>query len=127
MQGRDQCFLSWLGDSPRLVDQSAEDAVASDRGIERDHSGGIVGRWVLVEPLVRPVAIEMAQVLVEGGAGVLLVVDQHPVGALGADAADEPFRVAVRPGVRGGTVITSMPSEANTASKVAVNLESRRG
>ena len=34
----------------------------------------------------------------EHGAGVALVVDQHPVGALGPDAADEPFGVAVRPG-----------------------------
>jgi len=30
--------------------------------------------------------------------GVSFVVDQHPVGAFGADAADEPFRITVRPG-----------------------------
>ena len=29
--------------------------------------------------------------------GVWFVVDQYPVGAFGADAADEPFCVAVRP------------------------------
>jgi hypothetical protein len=40
---------------------------------------------------------------------------------------DQSAEDAVASGVRGGTVITSMPSEANTASKVAVNLESRRG
>ena len=43
----------------------------------------------------------MAQVLVENSVGVSFVVDQHPVGALGADAADESFRVAVRPGCAG--------------------------
>jgi hypothetical protein len=57
--------------------------------------------------------------------GVSRVVNQHPVGAFGADAADEPFRVAVRPGVRGGILTMSMPSEVKTASKAAVNFESR--
>ena len=72
--------------------------MASDRGVEGDHGGGVVGWWVLAQALVRAVVIEVAHVLVEDGAGVSFVVDQHPVGALGADAADEPFRVAVRPG-----------------------------
>jgi hypothetical protein len=68
----------------------------SDRGIERDHGGGVVAGRVLVESLVRPVVVEMALVLVKDGAGVSFVVDQQPVGALGADAADEPLRIAVR-------------------------------
>jgi hypothetical protein len=80
---------------------------------------------VLVKPLVRPVAIEMTHVLVQDDAGVPSVVDQHPIGAFGTDAADEPFREAVRPSVRGGIFTTLMPSEAKTASKGAVNLESR--
>jgi hypothetical protein len=75
--------------------------MASDRGAERDHGGGVVGWWVLVQALVRAVVIEMAHVLVENGAGVSFVVDQQPVGAFGADAADKPFRVAVRPGRTG--------------------------
>ncbi len=45
---------------------------------------------------MRSVVIEMAHVLIKNSAGVSLVVDQHPVDALGADAADEPFRIAVR-------------------------------
>ena len=60
-----------------------------------------MGWGVLAQALVWPVVIEVANVPVENRAGVSLVVDQHPVGALGADAADEPFRVAVRPGVCG--------------------------
>lgn len=51
-------FCGWLGCAPVLVDQSAEDSVASDRGIEGNHSGRIVGRRMLVKPLVRPVVIE---------------------------------------------------------------------
>jgi hypothetical protein len=96
-----RCFLAELGGSSVLVDHAAEDLVASDRGAERDHGGGVVGWWVLAQALVRAVVIEMAHVLVENGAGVSFVVDQQPVGALGADAADEPFRVAVRPGRTG--------------------------
>jgi hypothetical protein len=79
-----------------LVDQSAEDAMASDRGVKGDHGGGIVGWWVLIGALVRPVVIEMARVAVKHSSGVSFVVDQQPVGALGADAADEPLRIAVR-------------------------------
>lgn len=57
--------------------------------------------WVLVEALVRAVVIEMVYILVEDGEGVSLVVDQQPVGALFADAANEPFGVAVCPGSLG--------------------------
>ena len=51
--------------------------------------------WVLVEALVRAVVIEVVHILVEDGEGVSLVVDQQPVGALFADAANEPFGVVV--------------------------------
>jgi hypothetical protein len=44
------------------------------------------------------VVVEVLGELVEDGAGVSLVVDQQSVGALVADAANEPFGVAVRPG-----------------------------
>jgi hypothetical protein len=111
------------------VDQSAEYSVTSDWGIGGNHGGRIVGRRVLVKSLVRPVVIEMAHVLVEHSVGVSFVVDQHPVGAFSADAADESFRVAVRPRRPrrdlDRILTTSMPSEAKTASKVAVNLVSR--
>jgi hypothetical protein len=67
-----------------------------DRGVGRDHGFRIVVRWVLVEALVRAVIVEMAHVLVEDGVGVSFVVDQQPIGALFADAADEPLGIAVR-------------------------------
>jgi hypothetical protein len=47
------------------------------------------------------VVIEMVHILVEDGEGMALVVDQQPVGALVADAAHEPFGVAVVPGESG--------------------------
>jgi hypothetical protein len=47
---------------------------------------------------VRAVVIEVAHVSIKNSLGVSLVVDQQSVGAFGADAADESFRIAVRPG-----------------------------
>jgi hypothetical protein len=67
-----------------------------DRGVERDHGFRIVVQWVLVEALVRAMIVEMVHVLVEDGAGVSFVVDQQPIGALFANAADEPLGIAVR-------------------------------
>ena len=37
--------------------------MASDRRVAGDHGGWVVSRRVLVEPLVRPVTIEVAQVV----------------------------------------------------------------
>jgi hypothetical protein len=42
-----RCLFSCLGCSPVLIDQSAEDSVASDRGVEVDHGGRVVVGWVL--------------------------------------------------------------------------------
>src|SRR6185437_502344 len=89
-------FQAELGCSPVLVDQSAEDLMASDRGVEAGYGGWIMVGWVLVEALMRPVIVEMAHIVVNDGAGVSLVVDQQPVGALLANAADKPFGIAVR-------------------------------
>ena len=79
----------------------------------------------MAQALVWPVVIEMADVLIKNSVGVSRMVNQHPVGAFGADAVDEPFRVAVRPGVRGGILTMSMPSEVKMASRAAVNFASR--
>lgn len=81
-----------LGRSSVLVDQSTEDLMASDRGVEARHNGRIMVGRVLVEALMRSVPIEMAHILVNDGAGVPLVVDQQSVGALLANAANEPAR-----------------------------------
>jgi hypothetical protein len=96
-----RCFSECLGCAPILVDQSAEDLVTLDRGVAGDDGGGIVSGWMLAQALVRPVIIEMADVLIKNSVSVSCVVNQHSVGAFGADAADEPFRVAVRLGCAG--------------------------
>ena len=75
--------------------------MASDRGVEGDHGGWIVVGRVVIETLMRSVVVEVVRVPVEDSAGVSLVVDQQSVGAFVADAANEPFGVAVclgRPG-----------------------------
>lgn len=77
-------FLIWLGCAPVLVDHTAEDSVASDRGAEGDWGGGVVGWRVLIQALVRAVVIEMAHVPAKNSSGVSLVVAQHPVAAFGA-------------------------------------------
>jgi hypothetical protein len=56
--------------------------------------GGVVG-WAVIAALVRSVMVEVPGVLVEDGRGVAFVVDEDSAGALGSDAADEPFGVAV--------------------------------
>jgi hypothetical protein len=71
----------------------------SDRCVEWDQGGRIVVGWGLVEALVRPVVVEMVHILVEDGAGVPLVVDQQPVGALLGGGTNEPLGIAVRPAV----------------------------
>ena len=63
-------------------------------GREGDHVG-IVGRGAELQGPVRPSGIVVPGVLGEDVQGVLLVVDQHAVGALGADAADESLGVGV--------------------------------
>lgn len=50
---------------------------------------------VLVEALVWTVVVEVSLVLANDAVRVPLVVDQDPIGALSADAANEPLRVAV--------------------------------
>jgi hypothetical protein len=84
----------------------------------------VVG-WVLVEALVRAVVIDMVHILVEDGESMALVVDQQPVGALFADAANEPFGVAVCPGSLGRDLDDVDAFGGKTASKAAVNVASR--
>ena len=51
--------------------------------------------WAVIAALVRSMIVEVPGVLVEDLRGVVFVVDENFVGALGPDAADEPFGVAV--------------------------------
>jgi hypothetical protein len=81
--------------------------VASDRGVARNRRSEVAGWWVLIQALMRAVVIEVAHVPVKNNSGVSIVVDQQPVGAFGADAANEPFRIAVRLWLSGQSKIGS--------------------
>jgi hypothetical protein len=69
-------LFSCLGCSPVLINQSTEDSVAPNGGVEVDSGGRVVVGWVLASALVRAVVVEMVLVLVQDDAGVLFVVDQ---------------------------------------------------
>jgi hypothetical protein len=76
--------------------------MASDRDVEAGHGGWIMVGRMLVEASMRPVIVEMAHIPVNDCAGVSLVVNQQPVGALLANAANEPFGIGWRrPGCGG--------------------------
>jgi hypothetical protein len=92
------CFGLGSGCSAVFVDRSAEDAVAADRGVEGDDGGGVVVGWTVLASLVWAVVVVVPGELVEYHVGVALVVDEHPVGAFGSDAAHEPLGVAVGSG-----------------------------
>jgi hypothetical protein len=81
-----------------LIEDAAEDASPSHGCVvhRHDDTGGVVG-WALIEALVRAMPVEVALVRGQHGAGMPVVVDQYVVGALPADAADEPFGITVGP------------------------------
>ncbi len=99
--------------------------MASDRGVDAGHDGRVMVGRVLVEALMRSVVIEMVHILVNDGAGVSLVVDQQSVGALLANAANEPLGIAIRSRRPRRDLDHIDAFGAKTASKVAVNLVSR--
>jgi hypothetical protein len=87
------------------------------RGADVDNAVRVVFGWMLVEALVWTVLVEVAFVGGEHVSGVVFVVEEYSIGALGSDAADEASAKAFARGVRAGVLTTSMPSAANTASK----------
>jgi hypothetical protein len=89
-------FADRSGGSSVLVDDAAEESRSPYRAAGSDDVWVVVGR-PLSETLVWTVVVEVVLIVGEHGTGVSLVVDQHLVGALGSDAANEPFGVAVRP------------------------------
>src|SRR5687768_7898067 len=87
-------FQCGSGDSLVLVDQ-AEDPLSANRSAERDDARGVVVGWAVIAALVWSVVVEVPGVLVEDCGRMAFVVDEDSVGALGPDAANEPFGVAV--------------------------------
>jgi hypothetical protein len=80
-----------------FVEDAAEDASSPYGPVDLHDNVRVVVGWTLIETLMWAVTVEMSLVGSQYGAGVLFVVDQDMVGALPPYAADEPFRIAVRP------------------------------
>jgi len=84
-----------------LVDESAEDGTAADlvwRGWQRDDVRAVGGgAQVHVVPLVAAAGVVVLDVRRQDRVQVSFAGDEHPVGAFGAEGADEPFRVGVGP------------------------------
>ncbi len=79
------------------MDHATENASSPYRCVDRDDRVQVAVGWVLIQALMWTVSVEVMLVLTEHGAGVLLVIDQNPVGALRPDATDEAFRDGVGP------------------------------
>jgi len=71
-----------LGRWAVLVDHATEDPLSPDRRVECEDDGRIVVGRVLIQTLMWTVSVEVMLVFTKHCAGVLLVVDQHPIGAL---------------------------------------------
>jgi hypothetical protein len=74
---------------------------------------------------VRAVPAVVDGVLVEHHAQLALAEDEHPVGDLGPDRADEPFGVGIRRGHCGGILIGVMPAQVRTVSNDVVYCPAR--
>ncbi len=92
-----------------FVDHAVEYLVASDRAVDGHGGWPVVAvGGVLVESLVRTMAVVVPGVRGQDPGGVVLVVDQDAVGGLGADGAHEPLGITVRTGsARRGSVAST--------------------
>jgi hypothetical protein len=107
------------------LNDTAEELLSPYRCVDRHDRVWVMVGWVLIQALMWTVLIEMALVVAKNRTSVLLVVDEHPVGALGLALRTNRSANAFARGVRGGILTTSTPWAANTASKDLVNLASR--
>src|SRR5271165_6932131 len=88
--------MSRLRSPAVLVDHPAEHLPALHRRVQR-HDWLVMIRWPLVPGLVRPVSVVVADVGLQHSPQMRLVVDQHPVSALGPDGPYPALGVAIRP------------------------------
>jgi hypothetical protein len=108
-----------------LVDDPAEDVVASERPAARALLGHTGDRGRQVQPTVGPCGVVVRNEISDDAFEVSPADYEHEIEALGSRRAHEPLGVRVRLGDRTGVFRTSMPAEENTASKLRVNLVSR--
>lgn len=104
-----------------FVDHPVESSSAAYGLVDGDDDGGVMVGWSLLASLARPVVVEMVDVLADYGLRVLLVVDQHVVGALLSEAAG---RCCVGGSV--GTVEPRQPGTDQIARASSVNATATR-
>jgi len=90
-------FASQLRGSVVLVDRAAEYLPALHGCIKRQGELRVVIGRPLLAGLVRAMTVVMADVRSEDHPQVPFMVDEHPVGALGACGPHPPLGIAVRP------------------------------
>jgi hypothetical protein len=90
-------FATGSSSSAVFVDYTADNTSPPYRRVDRDDHAGVVVRRMLVQTLMWTVSDEVVLVLTQHRAGVLLVVDQHPIGALSPDASHEALGKRVGP------------------------------
>src|SRR5438067_164922 len=91
-------FGGWLCGPVVLVDHAAEDLPAVHRRVQRyDDLLVMIGR-PLLPGLVRTVPVIVPGVCPQNRSQVGLVIDEHPVGALGPYGPYPAFGITVRPG-----------------------------
>jgi len=78
-------------------------------------------RGLLSQCPVRPMLVVVDQVLGQDPFEVPAAEDQHPVGALTSDGADEALGIGVARGALIGMRTIRMPSALKTSSKLEVN------
>jgi hypothetical protein len=110
--------------------QQAAQPVATADAIEQQHvARGRLVYWrrlrerrPLGERAVRPVSVVVPRVDVNDAFELAAAKDQQPVEALAAQASTQRSACARARGARTGALITRIPSERKTSSKLAVNL-----
>lgn len=84
-----------LGGSSVFGDRAVEDFGALDMGGDASGLAGLLLRGLLVQGLVRPVAVVVPGVVGQDLAEMPFAEDQHVVQALAAQCAHEPLRKSV--------------------------------
>src|SRR5215470_271344 len=81
-----------------LADYATEDLPALHRPVQRYDDQAVMIRRPLLSGLVGPVPVVVLYVGPQHGAQMGLVVDQHPVSALGSCCPYPAFGITIRPG-----------------------------
>ncbi|CUU54106.1 hypothetical protein Ga0074812_102109 [Parafrankia irregularis] len=91
-----RCRPGVLSGSSVFVDQAAEDRPTFDPFLGQFHDGVVRPWWLKAPTAVGSSSVVVPCVLGHDGAQVPFAEDQHPIGDLDPDIADEPFAGVTR-------------------------------